>query len=82
MRMQNTSVKTGETKLAVGCDLIDSSISTKQLLNKALEIARDADVVVIGLGIAQCGGDKHADSYMGGLLNNPQGLATSVRLQA
>ena len=41
--------------MAVGADVINSDISTKALLNDAVAKAAAADVVVLAIGIAQCG---------------------------
>lgn len=68
----------GHTQLAVGCDVIDPTISTPELLAEAVYAARAADTVVLAIGIGQCGCMGIADSYMGGRNTNPHGCATSV----
>lgn len=68
----------GKTTLAVGCDVVDPVLSTPELSDAAVAVAQDADVVVLAIGIAQCGCMGIADTYMGGKATNPKGCATSV----
>lgn len=68
----------GETTLAVGCDIINSSISTPALLDEAVAAAQAAEIVVLAIGIAQCGCMGITDTYMGGKATNPHGCATAV----
>lgn len=68
----------GTTTLAVGCDVINATISTEALERQALAAVRASDVVVLAIGIAQCGCMGIADTYMGGKATNPRGCATSV----
>jgi hypothetical protein len=75
--IQNANVG-GTTTLAVGCDVVDTALSTAALRDAAMDAARAADVVVLALGIAQCGCMGIADTYMGGKRTNPKGCATSV----
>ena len=70
----------GTTTMAVGCDLIDQNISTPALEDAAVAAARQADTVVLAIGIAQCGCMGIQDSYMKHLDpdSNVHGCATSV----
>jgi hypothetical protein len=68
----------GSTTLAVGCDLIDANISTAGLREEAIAAAVAADVVVLAIGISQCGCMGITDTYMGGTRTNAHGCATSV----
>ena len=68
----------GQTSMAVGCDIIDASISTLAFRDHAVSISKAADTVVLVIGIAQCGCMGIADTYMGGKKTNPSGCATSV----
>jgi len=68
----------GTTTMAVGADLINPSISTQALHDDAVAKAKAADIVVLAIGIAQCGCMGIADTYMGGKATNPEGCATSV----
>ena len=64
--------------MAVGCDIIDAKISTAALQAEAVAAAKKADVVVLAIGIAQCGCMGITDTYMGGKTTNSHGCATSV----
>ena len=68
----------GQTALAVGCDIMDERISTAALLDEAVAAASAADVVVMALGIAQCGCSGVSDTYMGGKATNKNGCGSSV----
>jgi hypothetical protein len=68
----------GSTTLAVGSDLIDAALSTAELRRAAVAAAEAADVVVLVIGIGQCGCMSITDTYMGGVATNPHGCATSV----
>lgn len=67
-----------QTTMSVGCDLINSTISTKQLHDEAVSTAAAADIVILAIGIGECGCMGIADTYMGGKATNKHGCATSV----
>jgi hypothetical protein len=56
----------GTTSMAVGCDIIDASpkVSTPELKAAAVTLAKSADVVILAIGIGQCGCMGIADTYM------------------
>jgi len=68
----------GRTTMQVGCDVIDTAISTKKLEDAAVAAAKAADTVVLAIGIAQCGCMGIQDAYQKPYKNNDKGCATSV----